>query len=287
MANTRLAPGTEVRDGNQFTSKHAAPGLWQYLDSLPEKCSPAFIRGDASFGVEPIMAEARGIDYLMKLRLTAKVKKLIRKLFAYEQWTDAGCGFTATEARLQLSGWSRNRRVVVLRRAFKGDIALVDESSSQPGFAFIETDSEIKRYEYAVLVTSLKQEIPKVAQCYRDRGDMENCFDELKNQWGCGGYTMKDLKRCRFISRMVALVYDWWSLFVRLANPVKHNEAARSKRLGVLSVRRGACDDANEVRRLNATWYDTISLRRLITSVAKHGGPGKLDKRLRQYSDDE
>jgi hypothetical protein len=233
MANTRLALGAEVRDGNQFTSKHVAPGLWQYLDCLPEKCRPAFIRGDASFGVEPIMieAEARGIDYLMKLRLTAKVKRLIRKLFAYEQWTDAGCGFTAQEAELQLSGWSRSRRVIVLRRAFKADIALVDESSSQPGFAFIETDSDVKRYEYAVLVTSLKQEILTVAQCYRDRGDMENCFDELKNQWGWGGYTTKDLKRCRFISRMVALVYDWWSLFVRLANPVKHNEAITSRPL--------------------------------------------------------
>ncbi|MBF0556894.1 MAG: transposase [Nitrospirae bacterium] len=127
MANTRLAIGAEVRDGNQFTSKHVAPGLCQYLDSLPEKCRPVFIRGDASFGVEPLMieAEARGIDCLMKLRLTAKVKRLIRKLFAYEQWTDAGCGFTAQEAGLQLSGWSRSRRVIVLRRTFKGEIALV------------------------------------------------------------------------------------------------------------------------------------------------------------------
>jgi hypothetical protein len=60
------------------------------------------------------------------------------------------------------------------------------------------------------------------AQHYRDRADSENNFDELKNQWGWGGYTTKDLKRCRLISRMVALVYNWWSLFVRLANPNKH-----------------------------------------------------------------
>jgi hypothetical protein len=24
---------------------------------------------------------------------------------------------------------------------------------------------------------------------YRDRGDCENAFDELKNQWGWGGFT--------------------------------------------------------------------------------------------------
>jgi hypothetical protein len=31
---------------------------------------------------------------------------------------------------------------------------------------------------------------------YRDRGDAENVFDELKNQWGWGGFTTQDLKRC-------------------------------------------------------------------------------------------
>ena len=39
-------------------------------------------------------------------------------------------------------------------------------------------------YEYAVLVTSLDEEIFTLAQHYRDRGDAENNFDELKNQWG-------------------------------------------------------------------------------------------------------
>ena len=35
-------------------------------------------------------------------------------------------------------------------------------------------------YEYAVLVTSLQDEVRQVAQHYRDRGDSENNFDELK-----------------------------------------------------------------------------------------------------------
>jgi hypothetical protein len=30
---------------------------------------------------------------------------------------------------------------------------------------------------------------------YRDRADCENSFDELKNQWGWGGFTTRDLKR--------------------------------------------------------------------------------------------
>jgi hypothetical protein len=31
-------------------------------------------------------------------------------------------------------------------------------------------------------------------------------------------------ERCRFMARMTALIYNWWSLFVRLADPHKHTE---------------------------------------------------------------
>ena len=40
-----------------------------------------------------------------------------------------------------------------------------------------------------------------------------------------GGFTTQDLKRCRHMARLIALVYNWWSLFVRLADPDRHREA--------------------------------------------------------------
>lgn len=39
------------------------------------------------------------------------------------------------------------------------------------------------------------------------------------------------IKPCRFIARMIALIYNWWSLFVRLAEPDKHFEAIVSRPL--------------------------------------------------------
>jgi hypothetical protein len=38
-------------------------------------------------------------------------------------------------------------------------------------------------WEFGVLVSSLDLEIRSLAQLYRDRGDSENPFDELKNHW--------------------------------------------------------------------------------------------------------
>ena len=57
---------------------------------------------------------------------------------------------------------------------------------------------------------------------YRDRADCENNFDEIKNHWGWGGFTTSDIKTCRFIARIIALIYNWRNIFARLANPDKH-----------------------------------------------------------------
>jgi hypothetical protein len=42
---------------------------------------------------------------------------------------------------------------------------------------------------------------------------------------GLGGFTTRDLHRCHLAARGVALAYNWWSLFVRLAHPGTRREA--------------------------------------------------------------
>ncbi len=232
MANTRLALNLDVAAGNRTAASHAMPGFWRWFDQLKANERPALRRGDVAFGSEAVMreAEARHQPYLYKLRLTAKVKRLVRELFGSAHWADAGQEWEGTETSLPLSGGSRRRRVVVLRRALRGDITL-SRRSPQAELAFIEADVPTARYEYAVLVTSTSHEILALAQLYRDRADVENNYDELKNQWGWGGFTTHDLKRCQLMARFVALVYNWWNLFVRLANPHKHHEAITSRPL--------------------------------------------------------
>ncbi len=83
-----------------------------------------------------------------------------------------------------------------------------------------------KRYSH---VTNLDHEILSLGQLYRDRADCENTFDELKNQSGWGGFTTHDLHRCQLSARAVALIYNWWSLFVRLASPDARREAITSR----------------------------------------------------------
>ena len=233
MANTRLALAVDVRPGNETAPLHRMPGIWAWLDALPNAECPALLRGDMAYGSESVLreAEARDQPYLTKLRVTKHVKVLIKTLFRSTHWEEAGQGWEGVEDTLMLSGWSRTRRVIVLRRTLTGEILMTAKDDDQERFDFMERDVPTKRYEYAVLVTSTAHEILTLAQLYRDRADAENNFDELKNQWGWGGCTTHDLARCRLMARMVALVYNWWTLFVRLAQPHKHFEAISSRPL--------------------------------------------------------
>jgi Transposase DDE domain group 1 len=239
-ANIRLVLDVEVQAGNQTASSFAQPELWKFLDRLPSDEWPDFIRGDCGWGTDRMMREAeeRKVRYLLKLKQSARVKQLVKQVFSSEDWTAAGQGWKGVEAELELTGWSHPRRVIVLRRRLRDELALAQKKllagttlQQQLALGFVETTGDGLLYEYAVLVTSLPDEILTIAQHYRDRADAENNFDELKNQWGWSGFTTHDLKRCQIMARLIALIYNWWSLFTRLAIPEKHAEAITSRPL--------------------------------------------------------
>ncbi|MDQ6981680.1 MAG: hypothetical protein Q9M08_01555 [Mariprofundus sp.] len=129
---------------------------------------------------------------------------------------------------LKFSGWDSPMRVVVLCRALRNEMMITQEDETgQQLLGFIEADrntgKQITGYEYAALMTHLDYAILNLGQRYRD--DAENAFDELKNQWGWVGYTTQDMHRCQIAAHSVALIYNWWSLFVRLADPDARREA--------------------------------------------------------------
>ena len=134
---------------------------------------------------------------------------------------------------MRLEGWSRQRQLVILRRRLKEGMAIAGrDGAGQLALGFVEIGPGAEAYEYGVLVTCLEEEeVLTLAQLYRDRADSENPFDELKNQWGWGGFTTRDLARCQIMARFIALIYNWWNLFVRLAEPDRHLEAITSRPL--------------------------------------------------------
>jgi hypothetical protein len=245
VANLRISLGVEVRPGNEHAAAKGLPGLWQTLEKLPRHQWPTFSRGDCGYGSEATMLEheERGLPYLFKLRHTAKVKDLVLRMMRQGAcWQDCGDGWQALETRLRLSGWSKERRIILVREsAARAPVQQLgkprrgkDRQSHLPhatgeGWEACATPWSGK---IAVLVSSLdEQAYPATAmpKQYRDRADAENGFDELKNQWGWAGYTSRRLASSRLMANLIALVYNWWSLYLRFYDAEHHREAIRTR----------------------------------------------------------
>ena len=85
----------------QHTSVHAKAALGRLLDELgdgPEGRRPALVRGDSGYGNEGILLEleSRGQPYLLRLRQTANVQRLVAQQFARQDWRGLS-GFTTQD----------------------------------------------------------------------------------------------------------------------------------------------------------------------------------------------
>src|SRR5262249_26578297 len=161
--------------------------------------------------------------------------------------------------------------VVLLRRKFNRPLALLDRTDpGQPLLGFAEVlGGKQEVWEYAALVTSLDSEILTLGQLYRDRADCENAFDELKNHWGWGGFNTQDLKRCRLLAASVALIYNWWSLFVRLADPDQHREVITSRPLLLQAIARKTQHAGRTTLSVSSTHGEQRTARRAYLPTAR------------------
>ena len=251
MANMRLVLHAQVQGGKSHSAKCSLPGLMDLLARLPVEQRPYLVRGDCAFGNEGTMCELEEVKqpYLFKLKQSANVKRLVQRQWHKSGWCDVGQGWQACEDRLKLVGWSCARRVIVMRHEVKGQLSTKQkvkqaaqaksakaQEPQQECLELVDPNEPSKIWEYAVLVTNSQDGIERMGQLYRDRADCENGFDELKNQWGWGGYSTQDIERCNLSAQAVALIYNWWSWYVRLAHPKGRLEAITSRPLLLAAV---------------------------------------------------
>jgi hypothetical protein len=155
----RLVLDADVQGGKSHTAKHGLPRLCALLAGLAPARRPALVRGDIAFGNEGVMAamETLGQAYLFKLRQTSGVKRLIERQWSRRDWQAVGQGFDAVETTLHLSGWSRARRVVVLRRRIRDRLVAEVQGnppSGQQTLLFADAKEDTRLWEYAVLVST-------------------------------------------------------------------------------------------------------------------------------------
>jgi len=272
IASLRLVLSVEVLPGGKHAGAHGAPGLWRTLDALPPEARPSLLRGDVSYGNESIMneAEKRNQPYLFKLARHKTVQTAFRRMCAGpDAWRAAGDGWEGSETTLKLAGWTCSRRCLFLRRPRSKPAARPAlTSGKQPELVFMRDVPVDPQWDYLCLVTNDTQfDAAGLSHLYRARADCENVFDEIKNQWGWSGFMTRDLARCNAMARLTALVYNWWNIFVRLANPETHLEAVTSRPLLLHAVGRLVRSGRQTFLRLTSNPSMSAKIQRVLGGI--------------------
>ena len=280
VAGLRISLGAEIRPGKEHAAAKGLPGLWTTLKSLPRSRWPTFIRGDCGYGNEAVMLECEqeSLPYLFKLRHTKKVKDLVVDMMRQgARWEDCGDGWQALEAVLRLSGWSRERRIVLVReRPAQAPVTArgKDRQSFFPQAKGVGWEPQASPWcgKISVLVTSLdERSYPAIRMpaFYRQRADAENSFDELKNQWGWAGFTSRKLKNCQLMANLVALFYNWWNLYLRFYDEEHHREAIRSRPMLMSGVARQIQSGGRRTIRVSNLYEKGEVIAQAITAISK------------------
>jgi len=265
VAGTRLCPYYRWRPGDSHTAGEWKEAMAECLDWLGAEHRPWLNRGDIGFGCEDICAwheERPGRPhYLFKLRMTRKLREAMAAIpeEAWQGKAEHGV-LQMAEAKVKLSGWSRERRVIFGRR-------LQGVVPAKEAGAFWD----IVKHEYEAYVTDLGVEEAngwQVIDLYRKRADTENVFDELKNHWGLGGFCCRSRVATEMAARVVLLTYNLWNLFLRLLEPGRHVEAFQGRRWFLLIAARLVKSGGSRTVRISVAdeW------RRIVTDGYKRVG---------------
>lgn len=234
-AGTRLCPYYRFRQGDTVTASQWDEAARECKSALGTRANVWLHRGDKGLGTEKVISwhekTPNAPCYLFKLKLTSNIKRAMAAL-KEEDWQGVhGKGILqVSEVEIQLQGWRKPRRVVLARK-LQGTIP----AASSGAFW------DYNKYEMEAYVTSLPQcevQTWQVVELYRQRGDAENVFDELKNQWGFNGFTSKKRRVSSLAQKLLLLAYNAWNLFSRLMCPHRHIEAAGGRRWFLLMAAR-------------------------------------------------
>lgn len=185
-----------LRSGNTSSARGAEAFLDETLAVLPPQAAIKFLRADSGFGIEPFLVrvEEKGLKYAISARFTKGLKNLT---VGIEHWRELEPGIAVSEGMFQAQGWSRTRRVVLVRqRAENKDFVRGRELFDDPA------------YVYQAILTNRSDLPEEIWRFYRKHADVEARIRELKWDYGIDGFCQKKFFATEAAFRLVCFTYN-------------------------------------------------------------------------------
>ena len=173
LCEARRVLWATVRAGHAGTANGAREFVAQALTMLPAGHRIGLVRADSGFFVTSFLTwlEARDLPYVIVVRLTPIVRRLVLQRIPEATWRPVAPGIDVADLEATLPGWGGvGRRFVCLRQR----LAERPEARGRRLFDW-------PGYTFRVLVTSVPYAAELVTRLYAGRADSENRIKELKD----------------------------------------------------------------------------------------------------------
>ena len=192
-----------LRSGNCGSARGAVEFLKEALALLPEQHAIRVVRADSGFFDRQLLQflEQRGLSYIVVARLTRWLK---RESAGVQQWSALDEHYAVGEFSLQLLGWDRPRRFVVIREQLRAQRASLGRKLL-----------DVPGYTFRVFVTNLALPPEEIWRDYNRRADMENRIAELKHDLGADDFCLQEFFATEAAFRSILLLFNLLAEFQR------------------------------------------------------------------------
>jgi len=168
-----------LRSGNTRADSGAVEFLKEALAKLESREWIGRVRADSGFFAQELLSylEEQRLSYIVA-RLTRWLK---REATRVERWRALDATYAVGEFRLQLWGWDRERRFVVVREEIR-------ENKPARGRKLFE----VPGYTFRVFVTNLADPPEEIWRDYNQRACVEQRIEELKSDLAADDFCLQE-----------------------------------------------------------------------------------------------
>jgi len=196
-----------LRSGNTRASRGVGAFLQEALALLPAGTWIRTVRADSGFFDQNLLEllEERALPYVIVVALTPRLK---RQCASIKDWTSIDADLAVAQLHLQLWGWSKARRFVVVRQRIRDD---------QPtrGRRLLE----VPGYTFRIWVTNRSDSAQDLWADYNGRSCVEQRIEELKHDLGVHGFCLQPFFATESAFLAVLFTFNLLSLYQHQTSP--------------------------------------------------------------------
>ena len=213
MAEAHFVLHGWLRSGNCSSSRGVVEFLKEALALLGAGHRVRVVRADSGFFDDKLLTflEERELPYIIVARLTRWIKS---EAVNVREWKDLDSTYSIAEFKKQLHGWSRERRIVVIRERLREKPSLGRRLVDVPGYTF------------RLFATSLSAAPEEIWRDYNQRADMEKRISELKYDLAADGFCLKKFFATEAAFCAILLLFNLLSEFQRVSGMQSYHQPA-------------------------------------------------------------